>query len=124
MANPATTGDIEARWRPLSADETAVAATLLEDAYEELLSRRPTLEADITAATVKERNVVRVVCAMVKRVLVNPEAWASEAVDDWTGRRSDLVASGALSVTADELALLTPGRARPNSVRLVTHGDL
>jgi hypothetical protein len=123
MANPATVDHIVERWRPLSAQEETNAEAFLEDAWAMLLDRRPTLEADLTATTVRERNVVRVVCTMVLRVLKNMDGWAEESVDDWRGKRHDLVASGELFVSPSELADVTPGRATRRSIRLVTHGD-
>lgn len=123
MANPATIAEIEARWRPLTAQEITNATAFLGDAWEELLSRRPNLEADIVAGTVTEANAVRVVAAMVLRILKNPDGWDQESIDDWSGRRNTLVADGVLRVTADELAAITPGRATRRSVRLVRDGD-
>lgn len=123
MPNPTTTADLEARWRPLSAQETTNANALLGDAWALLLSRRPTLEADMAAGTVSQANVVRVVSAMVLRVLRNPEGVLSETVDDYTYRRDAVVSGGLLHVTGDELADITPGRRRRSSVRLVVGGD-
>ncbi len=124
MANPAIVADIEARWRPLDAQETTNAEAFLGDAWALLLSRRPNLEADITAATVSTDNVVRVVVAMVLRILKNPDGKLEESIDDYRYRRDALVASGTLHVTSDELADITPGRVHRRSVRLVTHGDV
>lgn len=123
MANPTTVTDLEARWRPLTADETLNADAFLEDAWWLLLGRRPNLEADITAGTVSEGNVRRVVSAMVLRILRNPEGKLEEAIDDYRYRRDALVASGLLHVTGDELADITPGRSRHRSARLVIYGD-
>lgn len=123
MPNPATVADIEDRWRPLTAQETTNAEAFLEDAWELLLTRRPNIEAQIADESVRERNVIRVVSWMVRRVLMNPEAWQDEAIDDWRGRRHDLVAAGVLMITPEELADVTPGRARRRSVRLVAYGD-
>lgn len=123
MPNPTTIADIEARWRPLVGNETVNADAFLGDAWAELISRRPNLEADITAGTVSTENVIRVVSAMVLRVLRNPEGWDQEAIDDWSGRRNALVADGILRITADELAAVTPGRATRRSIRLVRDGD-
>jgi hypothetical protein len=125
MANPATTADIEARWRPLSAQEQSNAAAFLDDAWALLLDRRPNLEADLLDGKVSEANAVRVVATMALRVLKNPDGFLEEAVDDYRYRRDALVSSGALHVTADELAVLTPRTTTPrrNSVRLVVHGD-
>lgn len=124
MPNPTTVADIEARWRPLTAQETTNATAFLGDAWALLLTRRPTLEADMTALTVKTENVRRVVAAMVLRILKNPDGYDSESLDDWTGRRNALMASGVLHVTPDELADMSPGRKRRSSVRLVAHGDV
>ena len=123
MPNPATVSDVEDRWRSLTAAETSVAETLLDDAWEELLSRRPNLEANLTDGDVRERNVVRVLAWMVRRVLMNPEAWQDEAIDDWRGRRHDLVSAGVLTVTTEELRSISPNRTTRRSVRLVAYGD-
>lgn len=123
MPNPADVSDLESRWRPLSAQETTNATAFLADAWALLLGRRPSLEADMTAGTVSMDNVTRVVCAMVLRVMKNPNGFASEAIDDWSGTRNALIASGELTVTPAELADVTPGRKTSRSVRLVAYGD-
>lgn len=63
MALYATTADVEARWRPLSAEETATAETLLEDAS--LIVDTWVSDPDVGRAKI-------VVCAMVKRALSGP----------------------------------------------------
>lgn len=123
MPNPATVDDIEDRWRPLTAQETTNASALLADAWALLIARRPTLEADMTANTVSEENVIRVVVAMVLRVLRNPEGKLEERIDDYSYRRDSATSTGGLYVTSDELADLSPGRRRQRSVRLVAYGD-
>jgi len=124
MANPATVADITARWRTLTTQETTNATALLADAWALLLARRPTLEADITAGTVTTANVVRVVVAVVLRVLRNPDGKLEESIDDYSYRRDSATSTGGLYVTSDELADLTPGRHRQRSVRLVAYGDV
>jgi hypothetical protein len=123
LPNPVSTTDIEARWRPLSTQETTNASAFLDDAWAYLTDRLPLLEANLAANTVSEDNVIRVVCAMVLRILKNPNGYDSETVDDYTYRRNSLTASGLLVATSDELADLTPGRKRRSSVRLVVYGD-
>ena len=123
MPNPATVDDIEARWRPLSDQETTNATAYLQDAWWLLLGRRPTLEDDLTNDKVSEGNVIRVVVAMVLRILKNPDGKVEESIDDYRYRRDALLASGLLSVTGDELADITPGRRRRRSVRLVAYND-
>lgn len=123
MSNPATVADVVSRYRLLTDAETTVATTLLGDAWEMLLGRRPTLEADITAGTVSVSTVVRVLATMVIRVLRNPNGYLQESIDDYTYRRDAAVSAGLLYLTSDELADITPGRARNRSVRLVVYGD-
>ena len=125
MANPATVADIEARWRPLNSQETINATAFLEDAWWLILGRLPLIEDYITAGTVSEGNVKRVVVAMVRRMLRNPEGIrvVEESIDDYRQRRELLVGNDALYLTPDELADLTPGRATQRSVRLVAYGD-
>src|SRR4051812_30423638 len=123
MTNPASTSDLEARWRPLSAQETTNAEAFLDDAWAMLTSRRQTLEADLTAGTVTAANVIRVLAQMVLRVLKTPGGYDSETIDDYPYRRNAIISSGALHVTPDELADVTPGRRGQRSVRLVAYGD-
>jgi hypothetical protein len=124
VPNPATSDDIEVRWRPLTDEEQARAEVLLGDAWVTVLGRRPVLEADMAAGTVAEQAVTKVVCQMVLRVLKNPDGYDEESIDDWRGRRNALAASGLLTITAEELADITPSRASRRSVRLVAYGEV
>lgn len=108
MPNPATITDVEARWQPLTDQQTVTTVALLDDAWWMLTSRRPTLDADLASGAVSAGNVVRVATSMVLRVLRNPEGKRREAIDDYSYERHDLVSSGVLHVTDDELADLTP----------------
>lgn len=124
MPTPASTSDLAARfYRPLTARETEIAQDWLDDAWQMLLDRRPGLEADITASNVSERTVIRVLCAMVARIFANPQGLLEEQIDDYSYRRDSLVSSGALTLTASELADITPGRRASRSVRLVANGE-
>lgn len=124
MSSPATVSDLEARfYRPLTDHELAIAGVWLDDAYELLLGRRPNLADEVTAGTVRESSLIRVLCAMVARVLSNPDGKLEERIDDYSYRRDSLVSSGALHVTSGELADISPGRASRRSVRLVVYGD-
>ena len=123
MTNPATVDDVVSRFRPLTTAEQVVAQTLLGDAWEMLLGRRPNLEADITSGAISEATVVRVVANMVIRVLRNPDGYLQESIDDYTYRRDAVVSTGLLHLTPDELADITPGRARNRSIRLTVYGD-
>lgn len=124
MPNPAVISDIEERFRPLTPAETINATAYLEDAWQLLLARLPNLEANMTAGTVTAANVVRVIANMVIRILRNPDGKSEEQIDDYRYRRDALISSGALIVSADELADLTPpADRRINSVRLVAYGE-
>jgi hypothetical protein len=122
--NPASTSDLEDRfYRDLTSRERALAQVWLDDAYDLLIGRRPTLEADVTAGTVTEATVIRVVCSMVARVFSNPEGKVAENIDDYGYRRSEAVSDGLLYVSPDELADITPRGSHRTSVRLVVYGD-
>lgn len=124
MPNPATTADVTVRWlydAPIPATETVQA--WLDDAWLHLLSRDRTIEARLTAETLAEADVVRVVVAMALRVLGNPQGKRQEAIDDYSWTRDSAVSAGLLYVTAEELASLAAAGGRTNSVRLVAYGD-
>jgi hypothetical protein len=123
MANPVGIADIEARWRPLNTQQTVNANAYIDDAWAMLLGRRPNLETDLAEGTISRDNVIRVVSTMVIRILRNPEGKQSEQIDDYKYTRHELVSSGMLHVTSDELADITPGRSRRRSIRLVKDGD-
>lgn len=112
MTNPASVTDIEERWRPLSTQENTNAQAFLGDAWEYLTSELPTLEQRITDGEVTERNVVRVVCAMVLRVLRNPDGKVQESIDDYAYTRGKAVSDGLLYATDGELSSLSGGRSR------------
>ncbi len=125
MALSVLVSDLEARWRPLSVSEAVVAQSYLDDALNEVTVRRPSIEADIALGLVTQASLVRVVTAMVLRVLKNPDGKGEESIDDYRFKRDALVASGALYVTDDELRLIT-GTVIPRArgVRLVANGEL
>jgi Phage protein Gp19/Gp15/Gp42 len=109
MANPAHVTDIENRWRALSPDEANVAEALLTDAWAMALVRVPTLEARLADESLSTALVVAVICAMVLRVMRNPDGKVQEAIDDYSYTRDSSLAAGLLYLGPDELALLSPG---------------
>lgn len=112
-ANPATVQDVAARWRPLTAQEEAVASTLLDDAWALLKHRVAQLESrlDAVPATLDAGLVRMVEVAMVLRVLRNPDGVRQEAIQDYSYSRDPVTASGALAVTVEELDLLAAAGA-------------
>lgn len=109
MPGPATINDLKARsFRPLSEDEETVGGVLLEDAWALILNHVPSAEersADIQYSAL----VKQVQCAMVLRVIKNPEGLLSEQIDDYQYRRDSAVSAGALYLSDDERALLGAG---------------
>jgi hypothetical protein len=114
MVSYATTGDLEARWRPLTDAELIPAATLLGAASRLVLARVPDLDERIAAGTLDPLLVTDVVCDIVRRALTVR----------FTGAESTSVAVGQVSqsttysnpqanlyLTSDELIRLA-GRKR------------
>lgn len=127
MANPATTADLVARWRPLSTQETTNGTTFLADAWRMLRKRIPTLEADITADTSGDlaAEVVRVEATAVLRVMKNPDGKRQESIDDYSWMRDQAVSAGLLYFTDDELNDLIVDNTGPSgafSVNLLGAG--
>ena len=111
MANPAQISDLAARWRQLDARETSNGLAFLTDAWEYLCGEIPTLPDTMGTPTgPTEGQVRRVVCAMVLRVLRNPDGLVQESIDDYAYRRADAVADGLLYATPRELDSLTAKR--------------
>lgn len=106
MPNPATTADLVARWRPLSAQEEVNGATFLEDAWRMLRRRLTTIEDDIAADETGdlEPETVRVLCAAVLRVMKNPDGKRQESIDDYSWTLDQAVSAGLLYFTDEELA--------------------
>lgn len=107
MPNPVQVADLPARlFRPLTPVEETGAAALLDDAWEELIVRVPNLEDRMATGEIRTGLVVRVVSAMVNRVLRNPDAIKQWTVDDASFLRDAAITAGALYATEDEVALL------------------
>lgn len=113
MPNPATTADVVARWRPLSAQETTNAQTFLDDAWVMLKRRMAVegvdIEAEIAGDADLEADVVRVLATAVLRVMKNPDGKSRESIDDYSWSRDEAVSAGLLYFTDDELDGLIPG---------------
>lgn len=112
MASPATIGDLVARsLRPLSDQEQAVGAVMLEDAWALMVAQRPHVAARVATDPAFEAVVKQILCAMVLRVLRNPDGKLSERIDDYEYRRDSVTSTGVLSLTDAELDLLGLGDA-------------
>lgn len=105
MDSPATIEDVANRWRPLTDQEQLTASTLLDDAWRLIKVKISTVETRVTDTTLDVGLVVMVQCAMVKRVLQNPDNKRQEQIEDYSYQRDDSP-SGELFIADDELALL------------------
>lgn len=107
---------IEGGWRPLSDAEKTVAQNRIEDAATELQFqlRQRGVTAPPAGDELWAKMYVNTVAEMVRRYLLNPDAWLSEteSIDDWseTKRRDSAVSAGAIYVSDAELAKLIPVR--------------
>lgn len=120
MPNPAATSDVESRWRPLSAPETVIAETRLDDAWRKLRRDVPDLEIRIAADTTGDlmAETVRVLADSVIRVLLavarNGLRKGAVGIDDGTSSwELDASVQSSLYFTDDEIAdLSSSGRRR------------
>lgn len=110
MAGPAIVDDLVSRsFRPLSDGEQDVGETLLDDAWVLILASFPSAEDRITTDANYRSIVVQVQCAMVLRVIKNPDGLLSEQIDDYQYRRDSAVSAGALYISDAERVLLGSG---------------
>lgn len=110
MGNPAMSSDLVARsLRTLSDQEQTVGQTLLDDAWAIVTAEVPNASARLNTDPQYSSLVIRVLCAMVLRVLNNPDGKLSEAVDDYQYRLDASVSTGALYLSDDERDLLGLG---------------
>lgn len=145
MSYDISPSDVEERWRTLSAPETAVAQTLIDDLANDLDVHRPTLEqtlADLLAdaddavaarGVMLKRVIVKTIANAVKRALRNPDVLHSATIGadgsigvGYDNLPADNLASAAqltpLDYRAIDLAVLSTEGQIPssvNSVRLV-----
>ena len=112
---PVIEKDITDRWRELTAAEHSIIGTLIVDAQDALddeldAAGYPAAGVDDERA---QRRYKRTVAAMIKRLLLNPEGFLSETVEgEYSYRRAEVLASGVLEPTADEISKFAPNRRR------------
>lgn len=117
MYNPVMLSDLEARWRPLTADEKIVAQALLDDAWSIASAQVPGLPLAVDSNRVPLGVVRATIASMVVRVLRNPEGVRQWSVDDYSETRDASVAGGALYMSPEErnLLALSIGQRRPGA---------
>lgn len=129
MFPPVTTDEIADRWRPLTDAEQIVAEKRITDA-EALLQNELRLRGILSQPDpidpVWMQLYIRVIADIVKRYLINPDAWLEErdAIDDYdrTRRRDAAVSAGLLYVMPDEVDQLIP-RRRPRGAFTIALGQ-
>jgi hypothetical protein len=114
MAAPfATTDDVAAIWRPLSDAEETTATVLVEVASTIVRERFPNIDARLAAGTLSPTLARQVVAGMVRRYLEvrGPDIPIEEQAGPFRERWSPPQAA-ALTLTRDDVALLTPPTRR------------
>jgi hypothetical protein len=124
MPNPVVVPDLEARFRPLTDDEGAIAQALLDDAWAILLTQKPNLDAQLTAGDIAPEIVTFVVSAMVLRVLRNPNGVRQWSVGDYSETRDNTISGGSLYLTPDELGLLSPAGTGSGAAFTITPSNV
>ena len=111
--SPAIATDLSNRsLRTLSGQEVTVGGVLLADAFNILVQRVPSVATRLDAVTVDavfRALVVQIECAMVLRVLNNPDGKLEEHGDDYGYRRDAALSTGALYLSDAEADLLGIG---------------
>ena len=125
MSNPATTADLEARWRTLVGQEIVNGTTFLADAWRMLKRRYDALDstADLDTAIAAdadlEDEVVRVLATAVLRVMKNPDGKRQESIDDYSWQRDQAVSAGLLYISDEEFSDLIPGSEGPGGAFMI-----
>jgi hypothetical protein len=110
--SPAVANDLVVRSLvPLSAQELAVATVKLQDAFNEIVARVPSVVARLEVSPqdlLFRALVVQVQVAAVLRWIKNPDGKYQEAGDDYSFSRDKSLAAGEVYITDAEVALLSP----------------
>jgi hypothetical protein len=111
--NPAVRQDLADRsLRTLTTRDLDVGETLLDDAWNIIIAARPSVGTRLDAVPFNqpfEGLVRQILCAMVLRVLNNPDGKLEEQGDDYRYRLDQAVSTGALYLSDAELARLSDG---------------
>lgn len=114
----AVAADVAAVWRPLTAEEQAVATALLEQASALLRAQVANIDALVAASPLKAALAKAAVVNAVKRVMNNPDGLLQEQIDDYMWRRDSAVSSGALYLDPTDLAGFLSASRKWGSIRL------
>lgn len=117
--NQATVTDVTRRMlRPLTDAETAWVGNVLDDAFRHIIVSLPDVGAvldspDLPPDAPFRDVVIQVTCAMLIRVLQNPDGVLEETTDDYTRRLDAAVSTGQIQMTPAERILLSAGTGDP-----------
>lgn len=105
---------------PEGSQVDAAIERLIEKATDRVYVAFPNLDDRISAGTLTAARVQGVIEDMVIRVLRNPNAYRQVSIDDYARMIDTALSTGALYLSPEERALLTPRRKRSafGSVRL------
>lgn len=103
----ASAQDVAAIWRPLDPAETERADVLARYASAAIRSRLPDTDRRIAEGLLAAEVATLVVVGMVLRVLHNPGGVVSETVGPWSVQYGARGATGTLTLTDEDVALLT-----------------
>lgn len=110
--NPAKRAHLVARsFRTLTENELNVGCDLLDDAYYDLIGRHPVVKVRLDAEQsivsaddrVFTRRVIKLLCAVVLRVIKNPDGKFEEEGDDYRYRRDSAISTGELYFSDEEI---------------------
>lgn len=87
--NPVDLADLAIYWRALTDPETSRAQLLLDWAWADLQLRAPGLADRIGNGSLDPDLLKVPILEAVTSILRNPDGWDREALDDWSGQRTN-----------------------------------
>ncbi len=114
----ATAADVAARWRSLTADETALATVLAADASALIRARFPGIDAQVTSGGLEAGILTIVVAGMVKRAMISPADGVtqdSETVGPYSHSQTFANPMGNVFLTKADLMLILGDQPRGGS---------
>lgn len=119
-----TTSDIEGRWRPLTSEESTVAATLIADVEAWASLEVPSYDANAASppSVAWTQNAKRIFATAVVRVLKNPAAYRSESDGDYSYSFDRVLSSGELYLSPGDRRQLANVRSRFYSSSVADEG--
>lgn len=118
----ATVGDVRNLYGTLTDVQTLAATVLLDRISAEIRIKSPGIDARVVTDSDLALVVSGVAVDAVLRVLRNPDSKVQEAIDDYSYRRADAVADGALYLTSGEIAKLTDPAITPRGAFTIRPG--